>query len=423
VRIGWSLAAPAAAPAVARPADPAAAGIRALRERRRYRRPLPAAPLARIACDFAGPPVGIRLPDSFGFGVTPAPVPRTPGVTRVGTMGSLLLPWSGSQPLTSGGDADLAWVAPLDPAARIRRLSIPMSSGLLGGLAHRPYEAFISHVLDRAGRVTPIAAGPSNTCLAALLDHAGATRPLGGCAPQRSVGVEIEGRVLLLTSDHRGQVVTAADLGADAGARPLVQRQLNTQPVAQTGAQRHAHGAGARAGAPVFVAVGGRGDAVLVPVDPERGTFGAEERLASLRELRAGSDPGCASRPGEARVLLPFDTEIGLVPGSLPGVTASGAAGLAVIRWSAAAACLDAVELTVRDERYEPDVGFYDPPGTVKKIVARFAGPPPIWRSDRGAAPPDAGPPPHAGAGAGALVLLLQGQEIRQPIACRSAAP
>jgi hypothetical protein len=76
--------------------------------------------------------------------------------------------------------------------------------------------------------------------------------------------------------------------------------------------------------------------------------------------------------------VLPFETAIGLAPGALPGVVASGTAGLAVIRWSATDACLDAIELGVRDERYEIELGAYEPAGSVKKIVAHFAGPPPL---------------------------------------------
>ncbi|KYG02651.1 hypothetical protein BE20_50115, partial [Sorangium cellulosum] len=155
----------------------------------------------------------------------------------------------------------------------------------------------------------------------------------------------------------------------------------------------------------------GDGGAVLSPVDPELGELGPEEALAPLGELAAGSAPSCAPRRGEARVVLPFDTEIGLAPGALPGIAEAGTAGVAVIRWSRDRACLDAVELNVRDERYEADLGFYEPPGVVKKLVARFAGPPPAARlGERGE--------PAREAGGGTLVLVQPGQEVRQPVRC-----
>jgi hypothetical protein len=134
--------------------------------------------------------------------------------------------------------------------------------------------------------------------------------------------------------------------------------------------------------------------------------------------------------------VLPFEAEIGLTPGALPGVVARGTAGLAVIHWSATDACLDAIELGVRDERYEVELGSYEPAGTVKKIVAHFAGPAPLRPilsgrgepggragADQGVTPAHAEPrPPRTGAGA-ALIVVTQGQEIRQRLACRGVAP
>lgn len=428
MRLGWSGldpttrgAAPALDPAVAE------AAARLLRERRTPRRPMPATPLVRLSCSAAGLPEGSRVPESYGFGVTATPVARHSGMTRVGAIGSMILPWSGGpQQLAASGDAELAWVAPLDPAGRIRRLAVPLSGGHLAGLSYRPYEAPLGFVIDGAGKVAPIAAGPSNGCLAGLLDQAGVTRPIGGCVANPSVGAALPDRILILSSSWRGHAVTSA--AVPGGGRPLSQRELAVTPVAQQAWRRFSFGAGLRGGAPVFVAVDGSGGAVLAPVDPERGIFHVEEPLAPLGALRPGDAPGCArgaaSRSDEARVVLPFDTEIGLAAGALPGVSASGTYGLAVIRWSAAAACLDAVEIAARDERFEGELGFYDPPGTVKKVVARFAGPDPAWsapqRGEGARAPQGAGS--AAGASA-ALVLITNGQEVRQPLSCRSVAP
>ena len=451
LRLGWADPRdPAAARAVAEgpPAADPLALARVLRDRRQYRRPPSLPPVARLACEIAGPAEGTRLPDSFGFGVTPAPVPRGVGAGRLGTLGVLVLPWSGGPQLSMSGDADLAWIAPFDLRARIRRATIPLASAALSTLTYR--DATLGYVIDREGHVAPVAAGSPESCLSGLLDPAGVSRPLGGCAPLPAVGVDLGDRVVLLGSSHRGHTVSVVDLHAGKGALAPPPRELHAQPIAH-GESRFAYGAGARGGAgaagggrgggrprpgaPVFVAVGGLGDAVLTPVDPERGTFGPAERLAPLGELRAGSDPRCAPRPDQARVVLPFETEIGLAPGALPGVVASGTAGLAVIRWSATAACLDAIELGVRDERYEGELGYYEPSGTVKKIVAHLSGPPPLRpilagrgdpgrpEADEGASSARAEPrPPRAGAGA-ALIVVTQGQEIRQRLSCRVVAP
>lgn len=410
LRIGWASAAqpaasfssPAPAPALAvAVADTDLAG--ASRARRSYRRPPPAPPIVKLSCAFAGPAEGRRLPDSFGFGVTPAPVPRGAGFTRLGGLGLALLPWTGPQP-TPGGEADLGWIAPLDPLGKIRRAAVPLTSAVIAGLTYRPYEAPIGHVIDGAGRVSAIAAGAEGGCLATMLDQAGVTLPLGGCVRAPAVGVALDApdqRVLVFTPGYGGVTVSAVDRPR-SGGRPLGPRRIFHQEVAHQAARHFAWGAGVRGGAPAVVAVDGSGEALLALVDPARGTLGEATRLAPLRDLRLGSDARCAPRPDETRVVLPFDTEIGLAPGSLPGLVASGAAGVAVLRWSPAAACLDAVEIAVRDERYEADFGYYDPPGTVKKLIMVN---------------------PAGGAASSALVLVTHGQEVRQPVTCGSVAP
>ncbi|WP_437720694.1 hypothetical protein [Sorangium sp. So ce861] len=424
LRIGWASAASGGGARAASPPDAAAAEPSPRRGRDGPPRPPAPPPVARLACRFAGPIAAARVPESHGFGAVAAPPVRTASPLRLGSLGVLTLPPVGGALPAAVADAELAWIAPLDLRAEIRRASVPVAGAELSQLAYRPYEAQVGLAIDRDGRVAPVAVGPRDACLAGLLDAARVTRPIGGCAPQPSVGVDLGDRAVFLSPRYDGLAVSAVDLrgeagaarGAPASARPFgsgALRELHVQPAApMVGPQaRFAFGAGARGGAPVAVAVAGDGGAVLSPVDPELGELGPEEALAPLGELAAGSASSCAPRRGEARVVLPFDTEIGLAPGALPGIAEAGTAGVAVIRWSRDRACLDAVELNVRDERYEADLGFYEPPGVVKKLVARFAGPPPAAsRSARGE--------PARGAGGGTLVLVQPGQEVRQPVQC-----
>ncbi|WP_438014028.1 hypothetical protein WMF18_24270 [Sorangium sp. So ce315] len=445
LRIGWS-SAPRAGAVPAAGAEPPRG--RAPRDRDGPRRPLRPAPVARLDCSFAGPLAAARVPESRGFGAVAAPPLRGSAPMRLGTLGVLTLPsFGGALPArgASAADAELAWIAPLDLRAEIRRAAVPLTSAALAQIEYRPYEAQVALVIDRDGRVAPVAAGPREACLAGVLDAALATRPIGGCAPLRSVGVDLGDLAVFLSARYDGLAVSAVDLRAGArrassaasrgGAPPAGLRELHVQRTARaspSGAQqpRFAYGAGARGGAPVVVAVSASGGAVLSPVDPELGALGPEEALAPLGELAAGSAPACAPRRGEARVVLPFESEIGLVPGALPGVIEAGTAGAAVIRWSRDRACLDAVELNVRDERYEIDPGFYEVTGTVKKLVARFAGPapaaPPRARAAESGGPRSPAPArpvePLQGAGAGALVLVTHGQEVRQPVRCTAVA-
>ncbi|WP_437661461.1 hypothetical protein [Sorangium sp. So ce1182] len=445
LRIGWASAPRSGAPTL----DAAAAEPPAGRAQREAPvRPSPPPPVVRLACSFTGPPVAARVPESHGFGAVAAPPLRGASPLRLGTLGQLTLPSSSAALPAPFAEAELAWIPPLDVGAEIRRVVVPLGSAGLAQLAYRPHEAQVGLVIDRDGRVAPVAAGAREACLAGVLDAALVTRPIGGCAPPRAVGVDLVDRAIFLSPRHDGLAVSAVELRTGAGARraasttsahlgsggpPPALRELHVQRAARAASAsaqqaRFAYGAGARGGEPVFVAVAASGGAVLSPVDPELGTLGPEEALAPLGELGAGSAPSCAPRRGEARVVLPFDSEIGLVPGALPGVTEAGTAGVAVIRWSRDRACLDAVELNVRDERYETDLGFYEPPGIVKKLVARFAGPAPAAssgapaRAARGG--PGLAPPPRSepvqGPGGGKLVLVLHGQEVRQPVRCEA---
>jgi hypothetical protein len=70
--------------------------------------------------------------------------------------------------------------------------------------------------------------------------------------------------------------------------------------------------------------------------------------------------------------VLPFEGLIAVDRAALHGVSPGASAGVAVLRWSRDRACLDGIELPVRDDRFDENPGPYDPSGTVRKIVARF---------------------------------------------------
>ena len=372
-----------------------------------YHRQLPAPPLVRLACRYAGPTEGKRIPESFGLGYTQAPIARmAPG--RIGFTGGMLIPWSGSPQIGSAGDVEVAYVPLLDLASPITRATIPLAH--LGSSPFHPHEIRLGYVLDGA-KVRAVATSGFGRCAAPLTDESGLTLPLGGCTEEPTVGVVHASRALLVHGTGSRQTVSTVELGAPGSAPRAAPR--GTTPPGQAaagarrdlgllhppdGASRFTLGAGLRGqGGPVVVAVDAAGEAVIASLDPDRGTLGAEKRLAPLQSLAPASDPRCAPQPDDARVVLPFETLIGLAPGALLGVTTTGTAGLAVIRWSPAHACLEAVELAVRDERHEPELGAYDPPGTVRKLIARFDG---------------------KGPGKGTLVVLGFGVEVRQPLTC-----
>ncbi|TKD03822.1 hypothetical protein [Polyangium fumosum] len=362
-----------------------------------YQRPIPEPPLVRLACRYAGPGEGKRIPDSFGLGHTQTPIARlTPG--RIGFTGGMFIPWSGPQPGGATGDAEVAYVPLLDLAAPIVRATIPLSR--LGPTPFHPYEIRLGYVLDGT-KVRAVATAGMGRCAASLVDDAGLTLPIGGCIEDPAVGVVHGSRALLVSGTGDRQAVSTVELPRSAptpgrAVLPGARRELGLLHPPDA-ASRFDLAAGLRGKDPVVVAVDAGGDAVLAPLDPDRGTLGPEKRLVSLEGLTAASDPRCAPQPDDARVVLPFDTEIGLAQGMLHGIVASGSAGFAVLRWSPARVCLEAVEIAVRDERHEVELGAYDPPGTVRKLIARFDG---------------------KGPGKGTLVVLGFGTEVRQPLTC-----
>ncbi|MDC0742065.1 hypothetical protein [Polyangium mundeleinium] len=386
VRIGWNDG-----------SEPAPEDTTPPRQNPEYQRPIPEPPLVRLACRYAGLGEGKRIPESFGLGYTKTPIARlTPG--RIGFTGGMFIPWSGPQPGGTTGDAEVAYVPLLDLAAPIVRATIPIAR--LGSTPFHPYEIRLGYVLDGT-KVRAVATAGMGRCAASLVDDAGLTLPIGGCIDDPAVGVVHGSRALLVSGNGGGQAVSAVELprSAPTPGRAVIagaRRELGLLHPPE-GASRFDLAAGLRGKDPVVVAVDAGGNAVLAPLDPDRGTLGPEKRLASLDGLAAASDPRCAPQPDDARVVLPFDTEIGLAQGTLHGIVASGSAGFAVLRWSPARVCLEAVELAVRDERHEVELGYYDPPGTVRKVIARFDG---------------------KGPGKGTLVVLGFGVEVRQPLTC-----
>jgi hypothetical protein len=161
---------------------------RSMRERALRRAP-PAPPLVRLRCAFTSAPEGTRLPDSYGFGVTPTPVARGAGPSKLAWLGSMILPWNGASSMMSG-DAEVAWTPLFNAAAPVRRATVPLANVNLD-LKYRPYDVRLGYVIDAAGRVSPIATGSKDTCIAPILEKAGVVRPIGGCAPESTLGVDL----------------------------------------------------------------------------------------------------------------------------------------------------------------------------------------------------------------------------------------
>jgi hypothetical protein len=412
VRLGWS-------------AD-GGAQERAPKDKPSSARSSPPPPLVELACSFDGAPEGKRASDSYAFGYVPGAQQRGSMPVRVGAQGIALFPWNGPQAAMTG-DVDLAWIPPLDLGAPLRRATLPIGAAGLGSNTYRPYEVKLGYLLGPGGDLDLFPIGYREGCLASLLDLAGITRPLGGCAEDHAVGVDLGGHVVLLQAAWDGLVISAADAaprrkaegeavsgkGTSKAKEPeaaspkiaAALHELMRNPGAGAG-RGFLLGMGSRDGAPVAVLVDVFGEALLVPVDPERGTLGGEERLKPLGALMLGSEPGCAAAAGEARVVLPFDHEIGIDRTKLRGVLPSAMGGVAVLRWSKDRACLDAVEIGVRDERYDMDLGMYEGTSSLRKLIGRFA---PGGAKGKG--------------GSAALVLISGGAELRQKVACSKAGP
>lgn len=475
VRIGWD-SVDASIPAAAIDYETGRAAARDLREQYDYRRPPKKPTAVQLVCSYASPGEGARSGDPYGFGFSSSMSPRGyNGSSRLGWIGAFMLPWW-QGPMPSGTDVDFAWVDPFDLDGKIHRVTVPLSRSV-SSLEHRPYEQRLGYVIDEDGRVDVIATGHKETCLAPALEDAGAVLQAGACLPDPSMGVRIRDRILLGSARWGSLAISVLDLAAASGGGAGSEvRELRTLRAPGT-LRGYTAGIGVRAGQPVGVAVDGRGEAVAAPIDPNDGYIGEAVRLAPLSALRVGSDEKCPTTEklgeDEARVLLPFDTAIGLSTASMPGVAATGSAGVAVVRWSRDLACLEAVEMNVRDERYDPDA-YYEQAGVIRKVIARFVkapprrggsdkgrpapkkaapaasasasasaaaspGPLPPWASPYGippaptatssasagptTAPIPTSPPLPKGAGEGTLLLIQNGSELRQKLFCTGTTP
>lgn len=383
-RLGWASGSPPAAlPALAPPPP--------------LRVP-PAPALLRLACAFDGAPEGKRIADSAGFGYTPAPRPRGTMPVRIGRLGMAMVPYSGSV-LPASAEAELAWVTPLDTSAALHRATLPLAHLVTAG--PRPGDLRLGWLLTPTGGLTTFALASRAPCTGDLLELPGVTRALGGCAEDPSVAVDLGTRVIVVHPGNDTLVVSASDAPRRPGpTSPAALRELHVTNLGVL-LRGFTFGVGARAGAPVLVVVDRSGGASLAPIDPERGTLGAEERLRPLPEAHLGSDPACAPRPGEATIVLPFEDLLALdalAPHTLRGISSASEPGVAVLRWSRDRVCLDAAEIPVSDERFDESRGPTEPHGVLRKIIARFD--------------------PRGGKSAATLLLVSSGAEVRQRLQC-----
>ncbi|MEO7330464.1 MAG: hypothetical protein ABI193_17950, partial [Minicystis sp.] len=385
-------------------------------------------------CSFDGPAQGKRAAEPYGFGYFPQATPRGMATVRIGALGVATFPWSNMGAMAPQGDLELGWLSPFDLRGIVHRRTLSFARAGIGVGSPRLREMRLGYLLDPESNLDLLPIGTRDLCPATLLAIAGLGRPLGGCAEDRAVGVDLGARVVVLRPASDALIVSAADpppRRRDEGPRaarrapsaepvgvaiPSALHELHRTPV-PSGLRSFALGAGVRDGKPVTLVLDVNGEALLAPVDAEAGTLGAAERVPPLAAAALGSDPACAGgqRPGEARIVLPFEGAIGLDRAALRGVLATGSAGVAVLRWSRDRVCLDAVEMAVRDERYEPDLGFYEGSGAVRKLVARFTA--------ASGARPRTGATKDPGAGNAALVLIGQGFELRQPLRCEGLLP
>ncbi|MBK9264957.1 MAG: hypothetical protein IPM54_34895 [Polyangiaceae bacterium] len=394
LRIGWG------AQTQATPPEPTAVEHTPMLSRR-----IP--PVVRLGCRFSGPPASSRISDGFGLGFTKTPMPQmAPG--RISLAGAFYVPWR-NVPHSLAGNAEFVFVPLLDLAAPVQRASVPLSR--LESNERMSYEIRLGFVLDGT-TAWPVAAERFSRCPAALVDEAGLTVPFGECVDDPTVGVAVDGRVFFMhaetTNTTRGRAtikISTAALTADRSGKTN-RRGTNLEPLAthyvSVGIYPYKYAAGVRGKTPVLVAIDAAGSATLAPIDPARGTLGPEETLVSLDKLKPGNDAQCSEAPDDVRVLFPFTSEIGLAAKGLPGVRDSEHGGLAIIRWSSRRACLDAIDMSVHDERHEADFSLHIAQGPVRKLVARF---------DK----------PHQGKGT--LAIITYGTEVRQPVVCEGASP
>lgn len=396
LRVGWGKHAkplPPAEPVVAEPFSTQARRI---------------PPAVRLGCRFSGPPVSGRMSDAIGLGLSKATMPQAyPG--RIPLLGTFYVPWRGL-PNTLAGNAEFVYVPLLDLAAPVRRVSVPLSK--LESDGHMSHEMRLGFVLDGM-TVWPVAADRFSHCPASLVDEAGFTLPLGTCVEDPTVGVVVDGRAFLVRADtspyvmtvHSSIEISTADLTLDRSGKTKP-HGTNVKSLAKHyvsgGIARYKFAAGVRGKTPVMIAIDAAGNATLAPIEPTRGSVGPEEPLVSLTKLQLGNSASCAGLPDDTRVLFPFTSEIGVETRGLPGIRETENGGIAILRWSKQRVCLDAIDMTVHDERHEPDLMIHVSQGPIRKVVARFDKP---------------------NLGKGTLAVITHGTEVRQPIVCEGVSP
>ena len=365
-------------------------------------------PAVRLGCRFSGPPVSARMSDALGLGLSKTtPAQMSPG--RITLAGAFYVPWRGL-PNALAGNAEFVYMPLLDLAAPLRRATVPLSK--LDSEERISHEVRLGFVLDGA-TVWPVAAERFGRCPAPLVDEAGLTMPLGACIEDPTTGIVIDGRIFLIhpdvtpyiTNPWGKLIISTADLSTDRSGKTKP-RGTNLKTLAthylSGGIQRYKFAAGQRGKTPVVVAIDAAGNATLAPIDPTRGTVGLEEPLASLSKLQLGNDARCSDSPDDVRVLFPFTNELGLQTQGLPGIRDTEFGGLAILRWSKQRVCLDAIDMTVHDERYEADLAIHISQGPIRKIVARFD---------------------KQNLGKGTLAVITYGTEVRQPVVCEGVSP
>lgn len=365
-------------------------------------------PAAQLVCRHSEPAKSSRMSDSMNLGLSKQAMSQM-SMGRIIHGGAFYFPWRHT-PTPSSTNAEFIYISPFDTTGTVRRTSVPMSR--LEGEDRLMHELRLAFVMN-GSTVWPVAADRFMRCSAPLTDEAGVTVPFGTCLEDPSVGTVIDGRVFLVHPDgpqfimstYAKLVVSTADVNVDGSGKnkPRVTnlKELSTTQVPGA-VLRYKFAAGRRGKIPVAVAVDTAGNATLAPIDPTTGKFGAEEPLVSLAKLQLGNSPSCTEKPDDAQVLLVFTTEIGLLSRVLQGVRETDQGGVAVLRWSKERVCLDAIDMTVVDERHEADAMLHVSQGPLRRLIARFDKP---------------------SQGKGTLSVVSYGMELKQSIQCEGASP
>lgn len=364
--------------------------------RDRYSRPPEEpSPLVRLDCDFDGEPREKRMAKSHGFGVTAQAVTQRRGAHAIGKLGWVWAPNSNRFDAPMTGSLRAAWLRPLDLQAEIQRATLSLD-GL--GVERSSFWLRVGYALRSDGLLDPFVASSRRECPAPLYTKLGMLKPMGGCHGDASMGVEIGGRVVMVNASGSELRVTAVRPDAAPTTqwdehRALVKRRWRFVPDRKLAMGR-------RGDQPVLAAYDGYGDAVSAPIDLERGRLGLEHPLSPLTGLQLGHAADCRKASSdEATFVVPLRDEIGLARSMLGLEVVDG--GVAVIRWSEGRACLEAIELNVRDQHLMRGRGRWVDSGTTNKLIARFDG-----------ARPRA-----------SLIHIGPGSELRQSLTCTGISP